>query len=369
MPTILARTTPVHINLCFAEPLWAAEVPDLPTAPETASTKKLSRTITASFPNFQRPLVLVGQLPAHEQASVRAFLEWYRAPVLAEASSGLREAQLPNLLRAADRVAARWLKRQHFDGVLRLGAVPSWRLWRDLEFYQGPVISASHLPWPGLPDRTHSQGELSPWLRDWMHTGPRCELRVDLHQEDQLVSEKHNRLFEEYPQSEAALVRALSIQAAPGAHVYLGNSRPVRDWNEHALRSKSFLIEENRGVNGIDGQLSTFYGACRPELENWALVGDLTALYDLQGPWALRYLSPATRTRVVVMNNGGGQIFKRMFPSPLFLNGHELSLEPLAQLWGLSFGRELHTEARHALIELTPQASQTEAFRAAWEKL
>jgi 2-succinyl-5-enolpyruvyl-6-hydroxy-3-cyclohexene-1-carboxylate synthase len=103
--------------------------------------------------------------------------------------------------------------------------------------------------------------------------------------------------------------------------------------------------------------------------ENWALLGDLTTMYDMQGPWALQYLSPATRTRLVVMNNSGGQIFSRMFPSPMFLNGHQNQFQALAEFWGITYTHDLNTMAQHALIELTPDPEQTQSFRDQWEKL
>jgi 2-succinyl-5-enolpyruvyl-6-hydroxy-3-cyclohexene-1-carboxylate synthase len=163
-------------------------------------------------------------------------------------------------------------------------------------------------------------------------------------------------------------MRQLSQHIPEGSLVYLGNSRPVRDWNEHAESQKKFSIFESRGLNGIDGQLSTFYGLSRPG-ENWAVVGDLTALYDLQAPWALRYLSPNVRTRVVVINNSGGQIFDKMYPSQLFINAHELNFKALADMWGVEYSRSLNVSSHHALIELAPDVEQTRRFRQEWDQL
>lgn len=364
-----SQRSPVHVNLCHDEPLWdkSASIPKDTPAPKIQ--KKSYGTITASFPKFKRPLVLVGALAPSERDAVAAFCRWYQAPVLAEASSGIREVSMPNQVLAADRVVRRWFKAEEFDGVIRFGATPSWRLWRDLENWKGSVVSFGQTQWPGLPGRTLSSGDLAPWLQRWMKEGPTTNLRGDFHQEDHLVSEKREALLARYPVSEAALVRKVSIHAPPNALMYLGNSRPVRDWNEHALQSKIFEIQENRGLNGIDGQASSFYGHARPQQENWALLGDLTLMYDMQAMWALRLLDPETHTRLVVMNNSGGQIFRRMFPSPLFLNSHPQSFEHLAHFWNLPYSRELNVDARHALIELIPDAGETEAFKDAWDKL
>ena len=102
---------------------------------------------------------------------------------------------------------------------------------------------------------------------------------------------------------------------------------------------------------------------------NYALLGDLTTLYDMQGPWALRYLNPKIKTRLIVINNSGGQIFKTMFPTSLFRNEHTQSFKSLAEFWNIPYTTNLEIEADHALIELTPNAEQTAAFRRDWERL
>lgn len=363
------KRSPVHINLCHDEPLWVAGHLSVPLAPIALANRTSWPEITAAFPEFKKPLVLLGSLAQDEVEAVEKFCRWYQAPVLAEASSGLRETKIPTLTQAADRVVRRWFKNNEFDGVIRFGGVPSWRLWRDLEKWNGPVVTFGRTQWSGLSGRSFTAGELTPWLEQWQKTGPRSDVRTQFHLDDKLVAEKRDALLREFPKSEPAMVRQLSIHATPGAVMYLGNSRPIRDWNEQALLSKRFEIHENRGLNGIDGQISSFYGHAREDVENWALIGDLTAIYDLQGPWALRYLSSTTRTRLVVINNSGGQIFSRMFPSAMFLNTHQNQFQALAEFWGLTYSQDLNTSAQHALIELTPDAEQTKAFRDQWEKL
>lgn len=363
------RRRPIHINLCHDEPLWSKNDLALPALKNSKASKISFGEITTHYPDFKKPLVLIGSLQADEVEIVKTFCRWYQAPVLAEASSGIRDAEMPNMIHSADRVARRWLKRGEFDGVIRLGGVPSWRLWRDLEKWEGSVVSFGRTHWSGLPGRGLTTGELQSFLERWIKTGSKTNFQTEFHQEDRLISEKREKLLVEYPHSEAGLVRQLSIQAPPHSMMYLGNSRPVRDWNEHALFSKQFEIQENRGLNGIDGQVSSFLGHGRSGIENWALLGDLTFMYDMQGLWALRHLSTATHTRLVVMNNSGGKIFKRMFPSPLFLNSHEQSFKPIADFWQMTYSNNLHVEAPHAFIELLPSTEETEAFKDHWEKL
>jgi len=364
------QRSPIHINLCHDEPLWEKSPLSAPLAPQEIQPPQAWPQIKSSYPEFQRPLVLLGALAQDERETVADFCRWYQAPVLAEASSGLREAAVPTLTRAADRLVRRWLRSGEFDGVIRLGSVPSWRLWRDLERIQIPTLNFGRCQWSGLPQQSIHTGELGPWLKSWMQNAAPTQRRVEFHQHDEAIHLEREKLLKRYPQSEPALVRALSERLPTNSVMYLGNSRPIRDWNEQATLTRSFWIQENRGLNGIDGQISSFYGGAGPTQENWAFLGDLTTLYDLQGPWALRHLTAKTKTRLVVMNNGGGQIFSRMFPSTGFLNPHELSFKAIADFWKLAYSRTLNDiEGAHALIELTPEAKQTQAFREQWEKL
>ena len=91
-------------------------------------------------------------------------------------------------------------------------------------------------------------------------------------------------------------------------------------------------------MNGIDGQLSTFFGWADMEARNWALVGDLTALYDLSAPWALRGRQTA-QVCIGIINNGGGRIFQPMFHQPLFENSHDISFAQWAAMWKLEYAK------------------------------
>lgn len=69
-----------------------------------------------------------------------------------------------------------------------------------------------------------------------------------------------------------------------------------------------YPVYSNRGASGIDGLLATAAGvqraSARPTL---AIVGDLSALYDLN---SLALLHQASAPLVlIVVNNNGGQIF------------------------------------------------------------
>jgi len=115
--------------------------------------------------------------------------------------------------------------------------------------------------------------------------------------------------------------------------------------------------------------VSSFLGWARPGVENWAVLGDLTALYDLSALWALRHLDDF-RLRIVVINNGGGRIFQRMFQNPRFQNRHATTFGAWAEMWGAEYYGELPAGVvgRAAIVELVPNESETDAFWAGLDK-
>lgn len=127
-----------------------------------------------------------------------------------------------------------------------------------------------------------------------------------------VTTEKHREFCSQVAWSDFKVFEMLSQSIPDGVEIHLGNSTPVRYAQLFEWKQKH-IFEGNRGTSGIDGCVSTAAGAAfagdRPVT---LIVGDLSFLYDSNGLWH-RYL-PAT-FRVIVINNGGGGIF-RYIPGP-----------------------------------------------------
>ena len=97
-----------------------------------------------------------------------------------------------------------------------------------------------------------------------------------------------------------------------GSLVFLGNSLPIREWNVFAATEDRWLrCHANRGANGIDGCVSTFLGLGADEAESWAVVGDLTALYDLAALW----ITPALPARAAAGSSSSTMAAAASFPA------------------------------------------------------
>jgi 2-succinyl-5-enolpyruvyl-6-hydroxy-3-cyclohexene-1-carboxylate synthase len=350
---------PLHINIEFDEPLIdealigaPASSPAGPTASRAVAPRRRDGARPAGETPALRPLVLIGGLDVRDRERVRDFALRLNVPVYAEPLSGLREDRELPLITAGERMLARG----SFDSVIRIGNVPTLRFWRDLEMNAIPVTHYSRLPFTGL-----TRGELHP-IEALPVPTPRDRDEAFFAREREQAA-RFNAILDAEPESELAMFRALSTDVPERALVYLGNSLPIREWDLAATRApRGLTFEANRGANGIDGQLSTFFGQCDPARENVCVIGDLTALYDLNAPWIVPQLDTGTRFRIVVVNNGGGRIFSRVsslcavdpaLRERIIENAHDLRFEQWAAMWTID------------VTELRPDA---EASRRAWMK-
>lgn len=331
--------------------------------------------------HFRGIVVMIGGLEPDEREEVFHFCQDLDVPVVAEATSGLREALLPLAIHDADRV----LKANPPGKILRLGDVPSGRFWRDLE--ELPDISVWSACRNGLPGLARSslvvRGQLDRIIQALGPVEPAGDA-LDLLVGANARAVRTDELLEMFPDSEPALIRAISHYASLGSGLFLGNSLPIREWNSFAQWARPVTsVRANRGANGIDGQVSTWLGCSADLSETWAIVGDLTALYDATAPFPLGQIVCQRRV-LVVINNGGGKIFERLprFPnlSPRaaewMSNPHSADFSGLATLWQLDHLRvrtaddldRLDPGEKPLLLEIQPDPAQTAAFWQAWDR-
>lgn len=389
---------PLHLNLCFEEPQSQR-----PTAHETMTVVNGLRSVTPrgrgerkaetsrpSWPvTMRQPLVIVGPLRPEDRAAVLDVVRRLPGPVYVEALSGLTgEATLMDRMVRGEEIAGLALDgtaanggHPFCDGVIRLGTVPTCRVWRDLEAKRKdlPVVNIppANAQWSGLArqDNVFSFSlNALPEMPAVQGLDPRGQALVELSKN---ATSEFEKLVADFPKSEMALVRALALRAAHPAHmqrVYLGNSLAVREWDAVSPHHRFADVFGHRGVNGIDGQVSSFlaWSAVDTKIGDLAVIGDLTAMYDLAALGFTTQLASAKRT-LAVINNGGGMIFKRIFPHDLFLNRHETSFGDWAKMFKWSYHLAHRPEelrfaqsSENLILEIRPDAGETTAFQSRW---
>ena len=372
---------PWHLNICLREheevpvlalPVRAVGEPRVPRPPVIKLVDFLEQTLGGL-------VVLAGGLEEDEREEVYHFLKSLGAPVLADATSGLREVLGGIVLTDGDA-----LLRECAPGkVLRLGDVPVGRFWRDLESCpEIEVLSITRTGFSGLArDSEVITGRVHDVLRG-MGAVPRVGDVLDLLRSSGKRRGVLEELLERYPDSEPGLVRVLSSHVATGNSLFLGNSLPIREWNLCAQTTVPVEgVQASRGANGIDGQLSAWLGSTVGHDKAWGIFGDLTVLYDLTAP-AFLDLDDGRGRVLVVINNSGGRIFERL---PAFkemsedertsvVNGHDRRFESWASMWGLSYQLvasrddfDLMDHANPLVLELRPDEKQTTEFWEVWD--
>ncbi len=327
---------PLHINICFDEPLLDGKVPSMVFYPGKVCHSIHSEVCKIKNFEFDHCLVVVGGLKEPQRQVVASSLLKWEVPFFPESLSGLksRTELMEKRILGGEKTVSRMIHSGDVRSVLRLGDVPLGRYWRDLDRMEIPVLSISDKNFSGtgksqiyvhslLSDPLASIEPL-PW--DW--SGWR--------EKDREIYAKTKEKAENFHFSEAGLIFEITKKIPEDHPVYLGNSLPVRLWD--LMDQKHPLVFASRGVNGIDGQLSTALGLHDFKKPIWIILGDITTLYDFSGFWLTPYLiEKKARVNLIVVNNHGGQIFKRLFHDPLFCNKHKLDFGELARFWNWSY--------------------------------
>ena len=310
---------PVHLNVPFEEPLYdlarAIAVPtSVKTAPDSASDGadlKVPEDLRGAL-NEGKVLVVAGPRPAAVHRTPHATLK-VNLPCLAERGAYvegplvthggerlLHDGQWPDALKPE---AVITLGLPPMSKALRaaLGDVPHWHVGTDLEgegsgwdiwaTLQGEV-SAAVLSAP----TTHEAEEV--WTR-----AQALLTRVDSAQQPEWSDlSAWKTLVDTW--------RSWGQETRPNA-LHVANSASARyaQWSNlgEALGPDN-VFHANRGVAGIDGCTSTAVGwAAATGKATWMVIGDVAFHYDAN---ALLTDPVPSELRIVVMNNGGGGIFR-----------------------------------------------------------
>jgi 2-succinyl-5-enolpyruvyl-6-hydroxy-3-cyclohexene-1-carboxylate synthase len=381
----LQHDGPVHLNAPFREPL--APVPEpLPEVRDDPAARHFKarghpdlREIPADLSQRPRGVIVCGPRDAQDDlpAAVRELARALGYAVIADAASGVAEgvAHADLILRHE-----RWAQTLRPEAVVRVGGgisskvVQSWLEQADRTIVlheRGEPIDPAHRAtailegdapaiFRALAAQARAQGPLVA-LFDLAERRARGALET---------------AFADAPWGEPLIAREAALAAEL---LYVSSSMPVRDVD--ALAPRRGRVLANRGLNGIDGIVSSAAGAAaatgaRPIV----LLGDLALLHDLGGlVAAARLRLPLT---VLCVNNDGGGIFQ-FLPiarhadrfEELFATPHGLDLEGAARLCRAEFlrvsdGRQLRAALQRPasglrLLEArTDRAANVEQHRA-----
>ena len=147
--------------------------------------------------------------------------------------------------------------------------------------------------------------------------------------------------------SEALIARQIGSEIPTGTSLFVSSSRPIRDLEGFASARNGVETFANRGLAGIDGNISTALGIASQRTSTIAVLGDLGFLHDLTG----LIHNEEINLKIFVINNDGGGIFSTL--SQRGVAGFE-------EVFGTPHGRDLAAIANAIGVPAKTIATQAE---------
>ena len=138
--------------------------------------------------------------------------------------------------------------------------------------------------------------------------------------------------------SEALVAREIAGALPNGTSLFISSSRPIRDIEGFAQPRSGVETFANRGLAGIDGNISTALGIASQRSSTFAVLGDLGFLHDVTGLIHQENFN----LKIFVINNNGGGIFSTLSQrgvegfEEVFGTPHNLDLISIAKSFGIS---------------------------------
>jgi len=351
------RTGALHINCPFAEPLygemddtdlewqqalgdwWQSDKPWL-RAPAALSSPQQRDWF---FWRQKRGVVIAGRMSAEEGRQVAQWAQRLGWPLIGDVLS-----QTGQPLPCADL----WLgnaravtELEQAQIVVQLGGSLTGKRLLQWQATCRPEEYWLVDPREGRLDPAHHRGRrLVSSVAEWLELHP-AEKRApwatdipELSRQAWDLTAQHSDAF-----GEAQLAHRIHRYLPEQGQLFVGNSLVVRLIDAFSRLPAGYPVFSNRGASGIDGLISTAAGVQRANARSTlAIVGDLSALYDLN---ALALLRQASAPFVLlVINNNGGQIFS-LLPTPqsererFYLMPQNVQFEHAAAMFSLKYQR------------------------------
>lgn len=275
------RGGPVHINVPITEPLFEYSVDELPAERKIAyaaadmSPATLSH-VTRMFLSATRPMLISGQ-PMNplldEAVSIVGDDEEYVPDFVLYIGGSIVSKRLKRFLRKAKET---WV-------VNNTGEIADTFMNLTHVFQGDGEAVADHI-------RFMMVMEPHPFIQKWDDLLARIRLQAESYEPaySELAAVKY---FEHY---------------VGDAEVHYANSSAIRLANSFAQHP----VWCNRGVNGIEGSLSTAAGfSCVTDKRVYCVIGDLSFFYDQNALWNQNLQG---NFRILLLNNGRGGIFNML---------------------------------------------------------
>jgi 2-succinyl-5-enolpyruvyl-6-hydroxy-3-cyclohexene-1-carboxylate synthase len=362
---------PVHLNVPLSEPLYETVASSetftkwIQLAQDEVRLSEQDKAfVFEQLASKKKRLLIIGQQQHDEktQLLVNELLKDGSVAVLVEHTSNIQsEYAVQCIDRSLNLIKTEELATYYPDIIISIGgAIISKRIKRFLRAANAPVIrfgaafpimdTFQHLVFSST---TNAYDGLSVVL-SYLNTHAQ-ESRFGFHwkaldYQSEIAAEN---TLQSIPFSDLKVMEELLDVIPDNAHIHLSNSSIIR----YALLFnpvKGMRYWCNRGTSGIDGSTSTAAGiALLNQSECHVLItGDLSFFYDSNALWNAHL---PENLRIVVLNNGGGDIFN-IIPGPkttnqherIFLAQHNYSAEYICKTFDVSYQKVTNEETLSA---------------------
>ena len=302
MPLNALQTGPVHINVQFDEPLIGDEDTSwldgiVVTPPRIFDRKKAGVFNSKST----RGVLIIGQDRAgFDAADVEKFSKDLGWPVIAEDPLTFASAQSHASIFLTSTTIAKDLTP---DTVVVIGRTTLSRSVNSLISSARKKIVVDPRMATVDSDRSADQRflelpkvEVAAADPEWIAKWSKYSLRTA-----KVVSELS-------VWSEPVIAREIGARIPSSTALFISSSRPIRDIEGFAAARSGVETFANRGLAGIDGNISTALGIASVRKECVAVIGDLGFLHDLTG----LIQNEEINLRIFVIDNNGGGIFSTL---------------------------------------------------------
>ena len=318
---------------------------------DVAHNNDSTKEINDLLERYERILILAGpQIVIDEAETICSFGEALQAPILADPLSNVRGYSTSKVVISTyDALLAGqslWHELKP-DCLIQFGQiVVSKRVqqmiasWTDVEYIEvNPTMDSMN---PTGKTTMHMQASIdvftnlygvkndSPaYLGKWQHLETAGKLQL-------------GTAIEEPSCFEGRTIRELQQHISGNAQVLVANSMSIRDFDYFWFSGESSaVLYGNRGVNGIDGTISTALGLATNGLPTYLVTGDLSFFHDVNGLAVAK--THNLNLTIILHNNDGGGIFEYLPQKGtkhfdyLFSTSQGLDYSGAAKLYGCGY--------------------------------
>ena len=360
------------------------------TTDNSANNANNANNFNLLLAQYKRVLILAGpQINVDEVESIHSFAENLQAPILADPLSNVRRCHKAGAIDDNHEVASNRSNdtnmtqdKQVSDVVIStydafLADKELWPVLKpDCVIQFGQIVVSKRVQqmvasWDNVEyiEVNPTMDSMNPTGKTTMHMQASIDMFTHLFavkNESNAYLNRWQRLevagkaqlstaIEEPSSFEGRTIRELQQHIPDNSQVLVANSMTIRDFDYFWFSGESdAVLYGNRGVNGIDGTVSTALGLATNGKSTYLVTGDLSLFHDLNGLAVAK--TQNLNLTIILHNNDGGGIFEYLPQKGtkhfdyLFSTEQGLDYSGAAKLYGCGYTKITHPDELSSVL-------------------